>query len=147
FARVGLVLLGMILVGPTADAQQGNQCSVGPVDLGTLGGGSVATRVNDRGQVIGFSSSSEESFQGFSWTDTGGLVSLGTLGGPNTMPLDLGDRGQVVGYSSLATGTSHAFIWTERGGMVDLGTLGGPISFATAVNSHGQVVGNSLTAG
>src|SRR5207342_3492248 len=61
------------------------------------------------------------------------IVDLGTLGGSETVALDLSNSGQVVGSSLTATGDRHAFSWTQAGGMVDLGTLGGSFSHADAV--------------
>ena len=117
------------------------ECSL--VDLGTLGGrSSLATAVNERGQVIGYSFTADGSYHGFFWTAQGGMVDLGTL----VEPAAVNERGQVVGRYATADGDSHAFLWTAQGGMVDLGTLGGSYSYATAVNERGQVVGASQTA-
>ena len=59
-----------------------------------------------------------------SWTASGGMVDLGTLGGRYSNAVAVTASGQVVGNSTLAGDTvSHAFSWTASGGMVDLGTL------------------------
>ena len=78
----------------------------------------------------------------FSWTQAGGMVDLGALGGTSSHASAV-SNGQVVGYA-FAGGAQHAFSWTQGGGMVDLGTLGGTSSQASAV-SNGQVVGNADT--
>jgi probable HAF family extracellular repeat protein len=102
------------------------------VDLGTLGAdSSPAFAVNANGQVVGTSG------HAFSWTQAGGMVDLGTLGGASTA-IDVNANGQVVGYSDK--GEPHAFSWTQAGGMVDLGILNAR-STASAVNDRGQVVG------
>jgi probable HAF family extracellular repeat protein len=79
------------------------------------------------------------SVHAFSWTQAGGMIDLGTLGGPSSQAWGV-DNGQVVGDSD------HAFSWTQAGGMIDLGTLGGPVSVARGVSS-GQVVGWSQLSG
>ena len=70
------------------------------------------------------------------------VVTLPTLGGVSTSPVDINDLGEVVGSSSTGQ-ANHAFFWAPGLGMRDLGTLGGHHSFATAINNAGQVVGFS----
>ncbi|MDO8682417.1 MAG: DUF3466 family protein [Armatimonadota bacterium] len=135
-------------------------------DLGTLGESpqSVATGINNSGQVVGYS----EGGHAFLWqngsmqdlgvnatnvaiNDNGQVV--GSLGGPsflwqngsmqnlgNKMPNDINNAGQVVGWGY----NSHAFLW-QIGLMLtqDLGTLYGGNSEAYAINNIGQVVGVS----
>ena len=88
------------------------------VDLGTLGGAaysdSAAFSVNDAGQVVG------TSYRGmgggynraFSWTEKGGMVALGTLGGDVSSAAAVNDKGQAVGYSTTSDDAeSHAALW------------------------------------
>jgi probable HAF family extracellular repeat protein len=102
--------------------------------------------VNDSGQVVGYSHTASGWEHAFSWTQTGGMVDLDTLGGTWSWAYAVNASGQVVGYS-FTTGDAvyHAFSWTQAGGMVDLGTLGGTYSYPYAVNNSGQVVGCSTT--
>jgi probable HAF family extracellular repeat protein len=114
-------------------------------DLGTLGGAmSWVTALNDRGQVVGFSSTATGASHAFLWQD-GTMTDLGTLGGPSSRAIAVNDHGQVAGNSTTVTGATHAFLWQD-GVMTDLGTLGGAASVVNAVNARGQMVGRSTTA-
>lgn len=68
------------------------------------------------------------------------LTYLGTLGGEESVGLDLNEQGEVVGWSATAGGVNHAFFWSN-GQMTDIGALFDGESRATAVNARGEVVG------
>ena len=55
------------------------------------------------------------------------MRSLGTLGGANSIAVDINDRTEVVGFSEVRPGSDvfRAFLWTEARGMRGLGTLRG----------------------
>jgi probable HAF family extracellular repeat protein len=103
--------------------------------------------VSDRGQVVGSSSTpGNAADHAFSWTERGGIVDLGTLGGSgSSYAWAVSDGGQVVG-DSLTGNVDRAFSWTREGGIVDLGNVGGTMSQALAVNERGMVAGYSFTA-
>ena len=131
------------------------------IDLGTFGGNwSLATTMNDVGQVIGFATNSAPDpfsmfFGGtqtraFLWQN-GVLQDLGTLGGPDAEAFSINNRGQVAGFSytnttpNATTGipTVHPFLW-ENGKMTDLGTLGGTYA-GTGSCSFAIIPCNSLS--
>ena len=90
------------------------------LDLGTLGGDSaVALDINDRGQVVGESLTSDGSTHAFLW-EKGVMTDLGTLGGQFSSALVINDRGQVAGWSDTAAGDRNGFVW-ERGRLTDFG--------------------------
>jgi probable HAF family extracellular repeat protein len=149
----------------------------GIADLGTLEGGfeSLATAVNSRGHVVGWSTntvpdpfpvvdggaSQGSGFQtrAFLWHN-GAMEDLGTLGtGTDATAWLLNERGQVAGDSFTNTTlntantcgqnvpTQDPFIWDQAHGLTDIGSLGGTCGFGWDLNNRGQVVGASDLAG
>ena len=115
------------------------------VGLGDLPEGdfaSYAGAVNSDGSVVvGNSKSSNNDIEAFRWTQAGGMVGLGDLGGGYSQATAVNSDGSVVVGTSKSTNGFEAFRWTQVGGMV---SLGGSVSQARGVNSDGSVVvGNS----
>jgi probable HAF family extracellular repeat protein len=139
------------------------------IDLGTFGGSfGIAIAANDFGFVVG---SAENGTLDLFGPDALGLgldgsmevrafgywkgnkFDLGSLGGPDTVPLFVNNLGQVTGISmtSYAPGPqgippADPFLW-RNGKMIDLGTLGGTFAIPAKVTTHGQVVGDSNLTG
>ena len=111
----------------------------------TLGGGTMdAGDINAHRQLVGRSTRYPD--EPHVWSEAGGAVSLGTLGGTWGESHAVNDAGQVAGFSMLpGDQVGHAFLW-EDGVMHDLGTLGGPTSTVQgprSLSEAGHVVGTS----
>lgn len=116
---------------------------------------SLATDINDRGQIVGAITTKSGGKRAFLWW-RGKAVDLGTLPGwANSEAVAINNHGQVIGNASngviIRDGSTpvfaagRAFVW-QNGQMIDLGTLGGKGSYAFAINAASQVVGASFTA-
>jgi len=122
----------------------------GITDLGTLGGiYSLAYAINDSGQVVGESVTSNGYTRAFLYSGSGPMQDLGTLGGASSKAFGINNSGQVVGTAPLSSGRDHAFLYSGGGPMQDLGTLSAPgFSYSTSeargINNSGQVVGGGL---
>jgi probable HAF family extracellular repeat protein len=129
---------------------------LGMRDLGVLGGSliqgsnSVATAVNNLGQVVGGSSLNGGDLHAFITEPNGGKMrGLGTLGGISSHAYDINDSGQVVGWSYtnlVSSPVSHAFVTGENGsGIFDLNSFvqlegGGQLVTAYSINNKGQIL-------
>ena len=117
-------------------------------DLGTFGGATRASGINNRGQVVG------QSFVAFAhafrFTDGIGLIDLNQIANENiTYGAGINNRGQVSGSVDRSGGGGgyHAFRFTDGVGLVDLGTLPGYLfSYGGPINERGQVAGSAYGA-
>ena len=123
-------------------------------DLGALGGtgGSVATAINDRGEVVGYSDWTPGPGRGpftcprrhaFLWRN-GRMHDLDTVG-VRSEALALNERGQIVGWISGATRTARRAVIWENGTMRSVfeprttRPIGGIV--ATGINEQGEISG------
>ena len=109
-------------------------------DLGTLGGDvSDAQDINDSGQIVGYSYTTEGMFHGFLY-ENGMIIDLGTLGGYHSKANAINNHGQITGHAWTSEGNIHPFL-SDGITMTDLGTLGERFSYAYGINDSGSVVG------
>jgi len=123
----------------------------GMTDLGGFGGTcTLATNLNNEGQVVGESNlTGDQSSSAFLWAN-GSITALGgSLGGDYTGAFAINDRGQAVGFGYLSGNNEfHATLWKNVKSITDLGVIGSdPCSYATAINAEMQVVGGSGCGG
>jgi probable HAF family extracellular repeat protein len=108
---------------------------MGPdINLGTLGGAnSVATAINHRGTVVGWSHDAKDVLTkvAFQWNKDTGMQSLGFDG----VAYDINDAGTVVGQNS----SGQALVMTQ--GSIQLIAASAKVSQATAISESGMVVG------
>ena len=112
--------------------------------VGTLGGWyTSAAALNDRGEVVGVSSTAQHENHAFLYS-AGRLHDLGTLGGSASGATGINNAGQVVGWSFGSDGGHRAFLY---GGarMQDITPAGAEHGGALAINQRGQVAGWSQT--
>jgi probable HAF family extracellular repeat protein len=141
------------------DGNANGQVDAGEMlDLGTLGGSTVKSYgygINNNGDVVGWSDTDTPSQDhAFVYTNTYGLVDIGTLGGANSAAHAINDSGQVTGYAFDGSGDKFAILWqdvnangqSDAGEMLNLGTLGGVSSIGYSISEAGDVVGQSLTS-
>lgn len=82
----------------------------------TEGGAGCANAINDLGQVVGWSYTSQGQVHAFVWTSKKGIKDLGTLiGDDESVAYGINNLGQVVGYSKKsAEAPIHAVMWTVK---------------------------------
>jgi len=116
-------------------------------DLGNLDpgvGNSSAAGINDSGQVVGNSWTTDGSDRAFLYSG-GTMTDLGQIGGPGgaSYAYAINNHGLITGQASGGIGgNSDAFLYSGSGPMTDLGDLGGS-SEGWAINDAGQIVGDS----
>jgi probable HAF family extracellular repeat protein len=125
-------------------------------NLGTFGGMSSGSGINNLGQVAG--SAGGGASRAFRYDGTPGsgeiMHNLGILpGGFHSYGVAVNDAGQVAGRADVPSvhGDMHVFRYDGTPGsggvMHDLGSFGGLQSYVGGINESGQVSGSSYTSG
>jgi probable HAF family extracellular repeat protein len=91
------------------------------IDLGSLGGTSEASAINNDGIIAGRSQTATGAMHAFRHQH-GVMQDLGTLGGASSEALDINSGGVIVGWAENGQGQRRAFVWRDNV-MTDLNTL------------------------
>jgi probable HAF family extracellular repeat protein len=119
-------------------------------DIGSLGGTcTIATDINDRGQVVGISAvTGDLLMHPFVWDAATGMTDLGAADGNSSIfALIINEHGVVAGSACGPNlpGDCHSLVWHKAGGTwkkTDLGVAG---TVTTSINASGQVIGYGYT--
>jgi probable HAF family extracellular repeat protein len=112
-------------------------------DLGSLGVSSLATDINDAGQVTGYSRDANGELCAFRYAD-GRMREVLPAGAQGSEAHAINAAGAIVGYAYYADGRRVAFL-DDGTNLRELGTLGGSrFSDAVAINGSGLAVGSSI---
>ncbi|MEU4747058.1 hypothetical protein AB0G02_42275, partial [Actinosynnema sp. NPDC023658] len=113
--------------------------------LSTSGGVANGTQaLNERGDVVGWSTDAGGTSRATLWPAGGKPVDLGVPGPSEASAVN--ERGDVVGWTSADNPDApRAFLWRD-GKVTYLGSLGGAHSLPVALNDRGTIVGESTTA-
>lgn len=110
-------------------------------EIGTLPGdvSSIATSINDAGQVVGYSVNSARKWRAFLW-ENGVIRDLGFPDGVQSAAFGINNAGQIAGWSYDPSKTyGRAFVW-QNGVLRDLSLdLGGVNCSASDINNAGQL--------
>ena len=121
-------------------------------DIGSLGGSSYASSINDSGTIVGASTDASNGYAHAFVYSAGQMRDIDPFGDPTfttslSVASDVNDVGTVVGYFLDQTdGAIHSFLY-DGANFVNIGLAGSPETNASAINNQGQVVGGHLVSG
>lgn len=107
-----------------------------------LGSGGEVYRINDLGQIVGFTSQSK----GFVWQDNE-LTFIGSLGGGTSNAIGVNDYGTVVGWATNSSDETRMIYWDQYNGMRDVGAYNSyerSYSLLIDINNNNLVIGAEL---
>ncbi len=150
-ALVGASSVAALTLSATAQVPSYEIYDLGPIDPTVQYGDSEADGINNRGQIAGRSTDSNDLYQPTLWLPRpaygldAGIHDISQYGLDGGRFYDINDSGQGVGFTSPFSGQGYstAFMWDPAQGVIELGGLGGTFSTARAINNNGWVVGQS----
>jgi len=135
--RLALVAIAAILLTTCQAAKTGSKYSL--TDLGTLGGKeSLALGINDLGEVVGRSLTSDGKKHSFIWDRINGMQDLDPDANFNVNAHKINNKGQVVGVARTSESMKErlGFLWDR-----DRGIKYWPAYKVLDINDKGQMVG------
>jgi probable HAF family extracellular repeat protein len=149
---VAIAVAGSIVAPLGAGVAAAAPAPITVINLGNLGQpGAAASQqiaINSAGRVVGSLFVNSGGSRAFSWTESTGMVDLGTssvFSDPSSLgaAIDVNDAGEVAGNVSATqpSRVASAFTWTAAGGL-DFGDT----ATAVAINNAGQVIGTETPA-
>jgi probable HAF family extracellular repeat protein len=116
--------------------------SGGPLtDMGSFGGYSSATCINDGGDIVGFSSTTVTGSANAFLYRNGALTNISPFGSSESYARGINNGGEVVGQFLISDKSAfHAFLY-RKGAVTDIHGLG-TNSDAVAINNAGAIVGH-----
>ncbi|WP_158847442.1 hypothetical protein [Saccharothrix deserti] len=143
---VGLLAAGVALLG----VQPAGADTTGPIDLGTLPGGteSKAVDISETGVIVGEATTAGGQTHAVRWGADHAIRQLGTLAGSTwSTAVDVNDAGTVVVGVAQLSGQRRPVRWDANGAITALPLLpGGARGEVVAVNASGVAVGHSFAA-
>jgi probable HAF family extracellular repeat protein len=119
-------------------------------DLGALNGTeSFVLAMSPQAHIAGVINLESGEQRAMSWTAAGGMVDLGTFGGPGARAQQVNNKGQVVGSAQDKALNLRAFLWSARQGLADLNPrlvnapAGLVLDDAVAISDNGAIVATS----
>jgi len=116
------------------------------IDIGSFpNSDSYATRLNDRGQVVGGAVAFPNEWHAFVWSLESGL---NIFGPPGSVARGINNRGQIIGQAGGFPSQHVAVVWQPSGEMVTLPDLPGSSGGSTPhkMNERGQIAGVSTNS-
>jgi uncharacterized membrane protein len=115
--------------------------------------GTAATRINDRGQIVGFYSDTNDNpgtasdIRGFLLDRRGRLERIDVAGATATQAAGINNHGEVVGAYLDAAGVPHGFLRGRNGQFTTIDVPDAMVTLAFDLNDHGQIAGTYIDSG
>ena len=115
--------------------------------------GTAAARINDRSQIVGFCSDTNDNpgtasdIRGFLLDRRGRLKRIDVPGASSTQAAGINNHGEVVGAYLDAAGVPHGFLRDRDGQFTTIHIPDAMATIAFDINDHGQIAGTYIGSG